>query len=83
VLDRGVGSKTSLIEKAEASNPRHVSAPCQGVVTTKACEGQAGAGGDVAAVIEAMKMEAAITAPIAGTVERVVVRGPQSADGGT
>jgi pyruvate carboxylase len=38
--------------------------------------------GDVVATIEAMKMEAAITAPVAGTVSRVCVSGTAPVDGG-
>jgi pyruvate carboxylase len=34
------------------------------------------------ATIEAMKMEAAITAPLAGTVLRVTLDGPQQVEGG-
>ncbi|MEJ7743402.1 MAG: biotin/lipoyl-containing protein [Nocardioidaceae bacterium] len=34
------------------------------------------------ATIEAMKMEASITTPIAGTVERVALDGPRSVEGG-
>ncbi len=40
-----------------------------------------GAGENVA-TIEAMKMEAAITAPVAGTVSRTVIDGVQQVDGG-
>ena len=38
--------------------------------------------GDTVATIEAMKMEAAITAPVAGTVERVALAGTQQVEGG-
>ena len=38
--------------------------------------------GDPVATIEAMKMEAAINAPIAGTVTRVAIRGTVSCEGG-
>ncbi len=34
------------------------------------------------ATIEAMKMEAAITTPVAGTVERLALDGPRSVEGG-
>ena len=40
------------------------------------------AAGDVVATIEAMKMEASITAPVAGTVERVALDGPRTVEGG-
>ena len=38
--------------------------------------------GDTVATIEAMKMEASITAPVAGTVERLAISGTQPVDGG-
>jgi pyruvate carboxylase len=34
------------------------------------------------ATIEAMKMEASITTPVAGTVERIALTGTQSVEGG-
>ena len=40
------------------------------------------AAGDTVATIEAMKMEASITAPVAGTVQRLAISGPQSVEGG-
>ena len=38
--------------------------------------------GDTVATIEAMKMEASITSPITGTVQRVAFTGPGPAQGG-
>ena len=38
--------------------------------------------GDTVATIEAMKMEASITAPRAGTITRVAVPGTQAVEGG-
>jgi pyruvate carboxylase len=40
------------------------------------------AAGETVATIEAMKMEAAITAPVAGTVERLAVEGTRQVEGG-
>ena len=45
-------------------------------------EGAKVSAGDTVATIEAMKMEASITAPIHGTVERIALSGTQSVDGG-
>ena len=45
-------------------------------------EGDSVEAGQTVATIEAMKMEASITAPAAGTVERLAVSGTQSVDGG-
>jgi pyruvate carboxylase len=59
-----------------------VAAPFQGVVTVVVEAGQRVAAGDTVATIEAMKMEASITAPVDGTVERLAVTGTQALDGG-
>jgi pyruvate carboxylase len=45
-------------------------------------EGDEVAAGDQVATIEAMKMEAAINAPITGVVKRVVLGGTTQLDGG-
>jgi pyruvate carboxylase len=59
-----------------------VAAPFAGVVTLKVAEGDSVAAGQPVASIEAMKMEAAITAPQAGTVTRVAIGGVQQVEGG-
>jgi pyruvate carboxylase len=82
VRDRSVASEVAAAEKADTSQPGQVAAPFQGVVTIVVEEGQRVAAGDTVATIEAMKMEAAITAPIAGTVERLALTGTQAVDGG-
>ena len=45
-------------------------------------EGEEVETGDTVATIEAMKMEAAITAPVDGVVQRVTLTGPQAVEGG-
>ena len=45
-------------------------------------EGESVAAGDTIGTIEAMKMEAAITAPRAGTVGRVAIGAVQQVEGG-
>ena len=52
------------------------------MVTPQVAEGDRSQAGDTVATIEAMKMEASITAPRAGTVERVALAGTQQVDGG-
>jgi pyruvate carboxylase len=52
------------------------------VVTIAVEEGASVAAGETVATIEAMKMEASITAPVAGTVERLAVQGTQQVEGG-
>jgi pyruvate carboxylase len=69
-------------ERADTGKPGHVAAPFQGVVTTVVAEGDTVSAGDVVATIEAMKMEASITAPVDGTVERLALPGTQAVDGG-
>jgi pyruvate carboxylase len=59
-----------------------VAAPFQGVVTIIVGVGDRVAAGDTVATIEAMKMEAAITAPVGGVVERIALDGTQSVEGG-
>ena len=82
VRDRSVASEVAVAEKADTSKPGHVAAPFQGVVTMAVAEGDEVAAGDTVATIEAMKMEASITAPVAGKVERLAVTGTQAVEGG-
>ena len=82
VRDRSVKIETVEREKAVAADPGHVSAPFSGTVTVRVEEGQRVAQGEQVATIEAMKMEASITAPTAGTIERVVLAAPQEVDHG-
>ncbi len=82
VRDRAVASEVAAAEKADTSQPGHVAAPFQGAVTTVVAVGDRVSAGDVVATIEAMKMEASITAPVDGTVERLALSGTQAVDGG-
>jgi len=82
VRDRSVASEVAAAEKADSSQPGHVAAPFQGVVTMVVEEGQQVAAGETVATIEAMKMEASITAPSAGTVQRLAFTGTRSVEGG-
>ena len=63
VRDRSVASDVAAAEKADPAKPGHVAAPFQGVVTVGVAEGDTVEAGDTVATIEAMKMEASITAP--------------------
>ena len=51
-----------VAEKADRANPQHVAAPFAGVVTLTVGAGDKVEAGQTVATIEAMKMEAAITA---------------------
>jgi pyruvate carboxylase len=52
------------------------------VVTIVVEQGTTVGAGDTVATIEAMKMEASITAPVAGTVERLALDGTRQVEGG-
>ncbi|CAB4691887.1 MAG: pyruvate carboxylase [Actinobacteria bacterium] len=82
VRDKSIASDVAAAEKADASKPGHVAAPFQGAVTIAVAEGDVVAAGDTVATIEAMKMEASITAPIAGTVARLALAHTQAVEGG-
>jgi pyruvate carboxylase len=82
VRDRNVDAKVKAAEKADRANPGQVAAPFAGVVTLQVVEGDTVDAGQAIASIEAMKMEAAITAPVAGTVSRVAVGPVQQVEGG-
>ncbi|GAB5895075.1 pyruvate carboxylase [Mycolicibacterium mageritense] len=82
VRDRSIASDVPAAEKADKANPDHVAAPFAGVVTVAVSAGDAVEAGQTIATIEAMKMEAAITAPKAGTVDRVAVSATAQVEGG-
>jgi pyruvate carboxylase len=82
VRDRSIASEVPVAEKADRSNPDHVAAPFAGVVTVGVSVGDTVQAGQTIATIEAMKMEAAITAPKAGTVDRVAVSTTAQVEGG-
>ena len=82
VRDNSLESEVASAEKADPSNRGHVAAPFAGAVTVTVAEGDEVAVGDQVATIEAMKMEAAINAPVAGVIERVVLMGTTQLDGG-
>ncbi|CAN7256295.1 pyruvate carboxylase [Microbacterium sp. LjRoot45] len=73
VRDRSIAVEGRQAEKADTSRPGQVAAPFSGVVTLKIAVGDAVSAGQPVASIEAMKMEAAIAAPVDGVVERVVI----------
>ncbi|ROP40644.1 pyruvate carboxylase [Saccharothrix texasensis] len=82
VRDRSIAAEVPVAEKADRGNPGHVAAPFAGVVTPSVEEDEQVEVGQTIATIEAMKMEAAITAPKAGRVRRLAVRGVQQVEGG-
>jgi pyruvate carboxylase len=82
VRDRSIAVQTASAEKADATKPGQVAAPFSGVVTLKVAEGDRVEAGTPIATIEAMKMEAAITSPVAGTVRRLAILETQQVDAG-
>jgi pyruvate carboxylase len=82
VRDVAAASDVPATEKADRSNPGHVAAPFAGVVTLAVAEGDEVEAGATVATIEAMKMEAAITAPKAGRVARLAIGRVQQVEGG-
>ena len=82
VRDTSVASEVPETEKADPSDPGHVAAPFAGAVTVTVAEGDVVEPGGQVATIEAMKMEASITTPVAGTVRRLAIGKVQQVEGG-
>ena len=82
VRDKSIKVDIKAAERADPSKPGHVAAPFAGVVTVTVAEGDEVKDGATVATIEAMKMEAAITAPIAGKVERLAIGEVTQVEGG-
>lgn len=82
VRDRSIASSVPAAEKADRGNPRHIASPFAGVVTVGVSVGDQVSVGQRIASIEAMKMEAPITAPKDAVVERVAVSSTAAVEGG-
>jgi len=82
IRDRSVAVDVLVAERADPANPAHIAAPFAGVVTLGVAEGDEVAAGATVATIEAMKMEASFTSPIAGTVARAAIHTVQQVEGG-
>ncbi|PRY62814.1 pyruvate carboxylase [Knoellia remsis] len=82
VRDESISVDVKAAEKAEPGNAKQVAAPFAGVVTPVVAEGDEVEAGAAVATIEAMKMEANITAPSAGTVVRLAIGDHQQVEGG-
>jgi len=82
VRDRSIASAVPAAEKADRGNPDHIAAPFAGVVAVSVSEGDQVSAGQTVATIEAMKMEAPITAPRDATVQRVAVSSTAQVEGG-
>ena len=82
VRDHSISVAVASAEKADSNNPGHAAAPFTGVVTPKVAVGDSVLAGAQIASIEAMKMEAAIAAPISGKIVRLGISGPTPVEGG-
>jgi pyruvate carboxylase len=82
IRDKKIASDVVTAEKANLANPHEVAAPFAGVVTLQVVEGTHVALGQPVATIEAMKMEATITANISGVVRRLAIGKTQSVESG-
>ena len=82
VRDESIKVDIKAAERADTSNPGHVAAPFSGVVSVGVSEGDEVEVGQSVATIEAMKMEASINAPKAGTVARLALSNVQQVEGG-
>ncbi|OHV42815.1 pyruvate carboxylase [Pseudofrankia sp. BMG5.36] len=68
VRDESITSVSAAARRADPNNPGHIGAGLPGIVTYTVKAGDTIEKGDRLAVIEAMKMEAAVTSPVAGTI---------------
>jgi pyruvate carboxylase len=82
VRDKSILVDVKTAERADPTKPGHVAAPFAGVVSVTVAEGDKVEAGATVATIEAMKMEAAITSPVAGTVQRLALGPIQQVEGG-
>ena len=82
VRDKSIAIAVPQAEKADASQPGQIAAPFDGVVSLAVEVGQQISVGGAIATIEAMKMEASITSPVAGTVQRLAISAQQQVEGG-
>ncbi|OZE28892.1 pyruvate carboxylase [Rhodococcus sp. 05-2254-6] len=82
VRDRSIAADAPASEKADRNDPSHVAVPFAGVVTMVAAEGDSVSVGDTLATIEAMKMEATISAPRGGRITRLAITGVAQVEGG-
>jgi len=82
VRDLSITVESKAAEKADSSKPGSIAAPFSGVVTLQVEVGATVAAGQSVASIEAMKMEAAITTPVAGVVKRVAIKKTTQVDAG-
>ncbi len=72
VRDTSITATTAAARRADPSDANQIGAGLPGIVTFTVAAGDAVTQGQKLAVVEAMKMEAAVTSPVAGTVGELV-----------
>ena len=82
IRDKKIAVDIPQAEKADPNNLGHIAAPFSGAVTVTVVEGVRVEVGQPVAIIEAMKMEATITATSAGVVRRIAIPKTQAVDAG-
>ena len=82
VRDQAVEVTAVAAERADPNDPNQVAAPFAGAVSLTVAEGDTVEAGQNIATIEAMKMEAGITTPVAGTVKRALLSEVAQVHGG-
>jgi pyruvate carboxylase len=82
IRDRKIAVDIPQAEKADTANLGHIAAPFSGAVTVTTVEGARVEVGQPVAIIEAMKMEATITATAAGIVRRIAIPKAQAVEAG-
>ena len=81
VADRSLTPKRAAHRKADPGNPHHIGAPMPGTVATVSVSvGQSVARGQVVATLEAMKMEATVSAEVDGVVAEVLAQPAMQVD---
>ena len=82
IRDKKISVEIPQAEKADPNNLGHIAAPFSGAVTVTVVEGVRVEIGQPVAIIEAMKMEATITATSSGVVRRIAIPKTQSVEAG-
>jgi pyruvate carboxylase len=82
IRDRKIAVDIPQAEKADPANLGHIAAPFSGAVTVTTVVGAHVEVGQPVAIIEAMKMEATITATSAGVVRRIAIPKTQAVEAG-
>ncbi len=81
VRDRSLKATAAERLKADPSNPGHIGAPLPGMITSVAVEPNQSIGkGDRVLVIEAMKMQSTVYAPVAGKIVAVHAQAGQQVE---